>query len=186
MKKLYLFLSGLMIQACCLAANPGFYVLYIDADNNAMLHTTQEKIDRGQRLALTVLESKQATCCFVFGAQAKNKGGRMALKVNNDQPLLSSSIGEETYQFLGAFRPAVTEKADNRLAFGMVGMSGARLVGNRTYEVKFSDATPPVYLRHCLGLEGVNFKLYRSLNDKKPFISYYYALGYDVEANCPA
>lgn len=161
-------------------------MLYIRNDNNAMIHSTDEKIARVQKLPLTVLESKQSTCCFVFGAQAKYKD-LPALKVDNEQPLLSSSRDEETYQFLGAYRPAVAEKADNRLAFGMVGMRGARLVGNDTYEVMFANtATPPVFVRHCLGSEGVNFMLYHALNDKKPYIRYYYYFGYEIEANCPA
>lgn len=185
MKQIYAFSFALIFHAGCMAANPTFYALDIRANNDAMLHGTQEKVDQTQRLPLTILGSRESTCCFIFGAQSKAKGAP-TLQVNNEQPLLSSSHGDEAYQFLGGYRPAAVEKAENKLGFGLTGMSGARLIGNRTYEVTFADTTPPVFVQHCLGTEGVNFKLFHSLSDKKPYIKYYFALGYDVTPDCPA
>jgi len=184
MKQLYVFSVAVIFQASCLAADPSFYAMDIRANNDALLHGTQEKVDQSQKLPLTILGNNESTCCFIFGAQSKAKG--TALKVNNEQPLLSSSHGDETYQFLGAYRPTAVEKSENKLGFGFTGMTSAKLISNRTYEVTFSDASAPVFVRHCLGSEGVNFKLFHSLNDKKPFIKYYFALGYDVKADCPA
>jgi hypothetical protein len=178
-------LLALIFQTCSLAANPTFYALDIRANNDALLHGTQESVDQTQKLPLTLLGGEESTCCFVFGAQSKGKG-TPGLKVNNEQPLLSSSHGDEAYQFLGAYRPAVAEKAANKLGFGFNGMRQAKLVAQRTYEVTFADASPPIFVQHCLGSEGVNFKLYHALNDKKPFIKYYFALGYEVKADCPA
>lgn len=185
MKQIYVFSLALFFQTCSLAANPVFYAVDIRANNAALLHGTQEKVDQTQQLPLAVLGNRESTCCFVFGEHSKVKGPA-ALKVNNEEPLLSSSRGDETYQFLGGYHPATPEKAGNKLGFGFQGMSGARLIGNRTYEVKFADPTETVFVRHCLGSEGVNFKLYRAQNDKKPFISYYFALGHEVKPDCPA
>jgi hypothetical protein len=42
----------------------------------------------------------------------------------------------------------------------------------------------PVIVPHCLGVEGVNFRLDRSMAGKKPYVSYYFALGYDTKHNC--
>jgi hypothetical protein len=185
MKQICALLLSLSFRACCLAANPTFYALDIRANNDALLHSSQESVDQTQKLPLTLLGSDESTCCFVFGAQSKSKGGSV-LKVNNEQPLLSSSRGDETYQFLGGYRPAVGGNASNKLGFGFNGMSGVKLVGKRTYEVTFADASPSVFVQHCLGSEGVNFRLYHALNDKKPFIKYYFALGYEVKPDCPA
>src|SRR5437868_15392319 len=112
MKKIFAFSLALMFQTCSVAANPTFYALDIRANNDTLLHGTQEQVDQTKKLPLTILGSNESTCCFVFGAQSKANGAS-ALKVNNEQPLLSSSHGDDTYQFLGAYRPAVAEKAAN-------------------------------------------------------------------------
>ena len=183
MKQICIFLFALACQACSQAADPAFYVVDIRHSSDALLHTTEEKADQSRKRPLMVLGNSESTCCFVFGAQSAK--GTPALKVNNDLPLLSSSRGDETYQYLGAYRPAAADKAADKLGFGFNGMAAAKLVAKRTYEVSFGDS-PAVIVRHCLGTEGVNFKLYHTLTDKKPYISYYFALGYDVTADCPA
>ena len=185
MKQICVFLLALACQACSQAADPVFYVVDIRQSSDALLHTTEEKTDQSRKRPLTVLGNKESTCCFVFGAQASAKGAP-ALKVNNDLPLLSSSRGDETYQYLGAYRPAAADKAADTLGFGFNGMAAVKLVAKRTYEVSFGDSAAPVIVRHCLGTEGVNFKLYHALTDKKPYVGYYFALGYDVKADCPA
>jgi len=184
MKKIYVFSLVMALHTCCLAADQAFYAVDIRANRDALIHSAHEKIDRSQKLPFAVLGSGESSCCFVFGAQSR-AGGAPALKVNDDEPLLSSSRGDETYQFPGAYRPAVAEKPENKLGFGLEGMSSAKLIGNRTYEVTFADASAPVFVRHCLGSEGVNFKLFHSLSDKKPYVKYYFALGYDVKPDCP-
>lgn len=182
MRRTLLILLALGAAAACQAADPVFYMVNIRYDGDAMLHTTEEKADPAAKRAITVFGNAESDCCFVFGAQSK---GQTKLKVNNDEPLLSSSRGDEAYQYLGAYRPAHADAARDRLGFGFKDMRAARLIGKRTYEVTFTDATKPVIVRHCLGTEGVNVQLYHSTRDAKPYVSYYYALGYDVKPDCP-
>ena len=184
MKQFFTVLLAFVAHAYGLAAEAPFYVVDIRHSNEALLHMTQEKVDETRTLPLTLLGSAQAGCCFVFGAA--KPAGKDTLKVNNDAPLLSSSNGDETYQFLGAYRPAAVAPAIDQLAFGFVGMRSAKLIGQRTYEVALEHDPEPVFVRHCLGQEGVNFLLFHSLHDKKPYVRYYFALGYPVKPNCPA
>jgi hypothetical protein len=72
----------------------------------------------------------------------------------------------------------------DKLAFGIEGMSAVTARGKRTYEVAMPKNGSPVIMRHCLGVEGVNFRLYHSMADKKPYASYYFALGYDTKPDC--
>jgi hypothetical protein len=184
-KQAFAFSLALLCQANCWAAKPSFYVLDIRANNAAILHGLHEQVDQTRKLPVTFLGSKRSTCCFIFDDPSKAKETPI-LKVNNDEPLLSSSRGDEAYQFLGGYFPAVAEKAERKLAFGFSGMTEAKLIGSRKYQVRFGDATPPVFVHYCLETEGVNFKLYHSLSDKKPHIRYYFALGYEVTPDCPA
>ena len=114
MKKIYALSIAFMLNTCAVAAPPAFYALDIRSNYDTLLHSTQEKVDLTQKLPLVALGSKELNCCFVFGAQSKKKGVP-ELKANNEEPLLSSSRGDETYQFVGAYRPTVAEKPDNRL-----------------------------------------------------------------------
>jgi hypothetical protein len=180
MKRAGMLLPALAASVACQAVEPVFYMVDIRHDGDAMLHTTEAKTSAVKR-PLTVLGNAASDCCFVPGAQSK--GTR--LKVDNDDPRLSSSRGDETFAYLGAYRPAHADAARDRLGFGFKDMRTARLIGKRTYEVTFTDATKPVVVRHCLGTEGVNVMLYHSAQDAKPYVSYYYALGYDVESDCP-
>jgi hypothetical protein len=54
----------------------------------------------------------------------------------------------------------------------------------RTYEIAFANGARPVIVKHCLGAEGVNFRLYHASTDRRPYASYYFALGYDTVPNC--
>ena len=78
----------------------------------------------------------------------------------------------------------LAETPPDKLAFGIEGMTSMQPKGKRTYEVVVEQYAKPVIVRQCLGAEGVNFRLYHSLADKKPFATYYFALGYDVKADC--
>lgn len=182
MKQFFTVMLACIVHAYSLAAEAPFYVVDIRHSNEALLHMTQEKVEEARTLPLTLLGSSQAGCCFVFGAAKSTT--KDTLKVNNDAPLLSSSNGDETYQFLGAYRPAVVAPTVDQLAFGFIGMSSAKLIGQRTYEVALENDPSPIFLRHCLGQEGVNFLLFHSLQDKKPYVRYYFALGYSVKPNC--
>jgi len=41
-----------------------------------------------------------------------------------------------------------------------------------------------VFVRTCYSGEGLRVRLYHRLADRKPYASYYYYLGYDVEPTC--
>jgi hypothetical protein len=157
----------------------------IRQDNQALLHLTQEKTEQKKPLLFVPLESSKAICCFVLGLP---KSAPAKVKVNNEEPLLTSDGDEDTFQFVGIYKQedvaSVPPIAANRLGFGLMGMLSAKAIGKRTYEVAMAEKPGTVIVRHCLGSEGVNFKLFHSLNEKKPFASYYFSLGYDVKPNC--
>lgn len=46
------------------------------------------------------------------------------------------------------------------------------------------QAGAPVFVHSCYTGEGLRLRLFRRLSDKKPYASYYYYLGYEVEPTC--
>src|SRR5207237_8789725 len=94
-----------------------------------------------------------------------------SIKIDEDAPALTSSIGEEAYQYPGylvAQPGAAKRAASDTLAFGVGGMTGVTTRGKNTYEVAFSDGAKRLFVRKCLGAEGVNFRVYHDLAEKKP------------------
>lgn len=179
MKKLAALVSGLCWQAACLAAAPEFYVVNISSDNTAVLHTTVKAANRSQKRPFIVLGDGRQACCFNASplSKAASSGGEAL-------PVLVAPEGEESFRFPGTYRPAGGQGSIDDFAFGLGGMTGATKVGKDAYEVRLANG-PAVIVRHCNGMEGINFKLYRALRDKQPFATYYYALGYDIEPDCP-
>lgn len=176
-KRFGLLVSALLWQAGALAGTPEFYLVDISSDKPAVLYTTARKVDRAEKRAFVVLGSGRQTCCFVSGPNARPKSDELL-------PTLVSPEGDETYRFPGAYRAMGTPGKIDDLAFGIGGMTGAKKVGKDAYELNFAQG-PAVIVRHCNGMEGINLELYRSLRDRKPFATYYYALGYDIEPDCP-
>ena len=163
---------------------PEFYVLDMRHSGEAMLHTNADQIPRtDQRYVLA--DTATIGCCFRFGT--KPGMNKPTIRIDDDAPPLTSSKGEETYHFPGYLTAkAGSETYGDRdaLAFGIIGMTGVAAKGKSTYEVTFSDNRKPVYVRQCLGAEGVNFRVYHGLADKKPYVTYYFALGYDTKPDC--
>ena len=122
-------------------------------------------------------------CCVKIGPKPGQR--KPPVKIDEDAPRLSSEGGEETFQFPGyvSVAPAGARSAVDTLAFGLVGMKSASAKGNRTYKIMMPGSAKPVLVRHCFGAEGVNFRLYHHA-EGKPFATYYYSLGYDIEADC--
>lgn len=183
MKSIYAFLLSL----CCglsHAGTPAFYVLDVRHTGEAVLHANTDHMPKtDQRYVLA--DTGTINCCFRFGTKPGMR--KPSIKIDEDAPPLTSSIGEETYQFPGYLtpQPGNGKRADSdTLAFGVVGMASLTTKGKNTYEVAFSDGSRPLFVRKCLGAEGVNFRLYHGLDEKKPFVTYYFALGYDTKPDC--
>ena len=177
-------LLSLFGQAVAAADNPPFYVVDVRHNGDAVLHVSTNNVPPKVELPYIVVDTPVMACCFQLGPKTP---GRKALKIDEDAPPLTSEEGEETFQFAGHVTGASLTRQRNaadKLAFGIEGMTSMQPKGKRTYEVVVEQYAKPVIVRHCLGVEGVNFRLYHSLADKKPFATYYFALGYDVKADC--
>lgn len=180
--------SGLLLgwlTGAAIAAEPtGFYVIDLRHTGEAVLHTNLEKIGHTDR-PYVVVDIDTMDCCFRFGRAPGRR--KPMLKIDEHALPLTSPAGEETYQNLGHITVASANPKhadDDTLAFGVVGMTAVSMKGKRTYEIKLSNGVKPLVVKQCMGAEGVNFRLFNTLADKKPFATYYYALGYDVTPDC--
>jgi hypothetical protein len=179
-----LILAVLLLVCNVLRAEPSFYVLDLRHTGDAVLHASSQSFSPTAALPYVVLDTPAMKCCFHAGRKPGQR--KSPIKINEDAPLLSSQEGEETFQLAGYVTsgPAGTRGAVGTLAFGFAGMTSVAAKGMRTYEIAVRGSAEPVIVRHCLGAEGVNFRLYRHVADRKPYATYYYGLGYDTEPNC--
>jgi hypothetical protein len=184
MKSICIFLLSLYCGFSHAADAPEFYVLDIRHTGDAVLHVNTDHIPKAdQQYALA--DTGTVNCCFRFGTKPGMR--KPSIKIDEDAPPLTSSVGEETYQFPGYLtaQPGAGKRAGtDTLAFGVVGMTGVSAKGKNTYEVALADGSKPLFVRKCLGAEGVNFRLYHGLAEKKPFVTYYFSLGYDTKPDC--
>jgi hypothetical protein len=179
------YLVSLALASCCGLADagdtPAFYVVDLRHTGDAVLHSSSRSPVPRPGLPFVVLQSAEATCCFSPGLRPGQR--KPPLKIDEDAPPLSSEEGDETFQFSGfVTRPSVVGDKD-RIAFGLEGMSGVTLRGKNSYEIA-TGGKGKVYVRHCLGSEGVNFRLYHTAKDRNPYATYYFALGYPVKPDC--
>jgi hypothetical protein len=181
------FIVGLLLSwfACSAVAaeSHAFYVINVRHTGEALLHTDLKTIPRTDQ-PYVLVNTKAAACCFRFGAKPGVR--KPSVKINEDEPPFSSPLSDESYQNIGYITtaPEKGKPITDALAFGMVGMTAVSSKGKKTYEVAFSHDSKPVIVKTCMGTEGVNFRLYETLADKKPYATYYYYLGYDVERDC--
>jgi hypothetical protein len=184
MKSICIFFLCLFCRLSHAAEPPEFYVLSVRHTGEAVLHANTDHVPKAdQQYALA--DTGAVNCCFRFGT--KPGVHKPSIKIAEDAPPLTSSIGEEMYRFPGYLtaQPGAGKRAaSDTLAFGVVGMTGVTAKEKNTYEVAFGDGTKPLFVRKCLGAEGVNFRLYHGLAEKKPFVTYYFALGYDTKPDC--
>jgi hypothetical protein len=176
---------ALVSQAVAAAGTPAFYVLDLRHTGDAVLHTGTEKLSPKVELPYMVLDAPKMDCCFRTGR--KPGSSKSPIKIDEDAPPLTSEEGDEIYQVPGYVTSAPTSGASpaaDKLAFGIEGMAAVTARGKHTYEVAVPQSGRPVIVRHCLGVEGVNFRLYHSMADKKPYATYYFALGYDTAPDC--
>ncbi len=184
MKLLCAILLSLLGQAVAAADAPLFYVVDVRHSGDAVLHVSTNSVPPKTELPYVIVDTPVMTCCFRLGAKAP---GRKPIKIDEDAPPLTSEEGEETFQFAGyvTTAPVAAQRGSaDKLAFGVEGMTSVLQKGKRTYEIVVPQQPKPVIVRHCLGVEGVNFRLYRTLTDKKPYATFYYSLGYDVKPDC--
>lgn len=184
MRLLGALLSSVFCQAVSAADGLPLYVVDIRHNGDAVLHVGTKDVPPKVELPFVVVDMPVMACCFRLGPKAP---GRKMIKIDEDAPPLTSEEGEETFQFAGHVTTpslATPHHAVDSLAFGIEGMTSMQPKGRRTYEIVLAHYAKPVIVRHCLGVEGVNFRLYHALADKKPFATYYLALGYDVKADC--
>lgn len=156
-----------------------FYVIDIRASGDAVLHLSSTRSSSTSELPYVIVDAPRMSCCFRFGA--RQPGRKSPIQIDMDAPPLTSDDGEESTQHIGY---STQSTGESKLAFGIEGMTAASAVGKRSYQIRREKSEKPIIVRHCLGAEGVNFRLYHTLGDKQPYASFYYALGYDVKADC--
>jgi hypothetical protein len=178
-------LALLLSLVCHVAwAEPLFYVLDLRHTGDAVLHVSSQGMSPKAALPYVVVDTSAMKCCFHTGPKPGER--RSTISINEDTPPLSSEDGAETVQFGGYVTVVPRDKRGivDALAFGLAGMTSVTAKGERTYEVVVRGHAKPVIVRHCLGAEGVNFRLYKRAADRKPYATFYYALGYDTEPDC--
>ncbi|MGI4846288.1 MAG: hypothetical protein ACRYF7_23600 [Janthinobacterium lividum] len=166
------------------AAEPLFYVLDVRHTGDAILHASSRSVAPKAPLAYVLVDSPAMECCFHIGLKPGQR--KSTAKIDEDAPRLTSEEGDETFQRSGYVvqPPRGATGAMDKLAFGVEDMTSVRVKNKRTYEIVFGKAAKSVIVKHCLGAEGVNFRLYHSIADRAPYASYYFALGYDTAPDC--
>ena len=167
-------LSLLLAAPIARAADAPFYFIDIDGDGNAVLYSESKNAPKGD-LSYALVDQVSAGCCVRAGAgKPAGKADDDAVKfvADDDKPIFSHAV-----QFSGARKPEPDQ------AYGFEGMQAVTKKGRGTYQVTL-QAGDPVFVRTCYSGEGLRVRLYHRLADKKPYASYYYYLGYDVEPTC--
>lgn len=174
----------LALVSCGALAEPLFYVLDLRHTGDAVIHASDKSISPTVALPYIVVDSPGMACCVKVGRKPGQR--KPPIRIDEDAPRLSSEDGEETFQVPGYVNvvPAGARGSVDTLAFGLVGMTSVSAKGKRTYEIMMRGSAKPVVVGHCLGAEGVNFRLYHRVGDARPYATYYYALGYDIEPDC--
>lgn len=167
-------LSLLLATSFASAADAPFYFIDITDKGNAVLYSESKSAPKGD-LSYALVDRVSAGCCFKVAARkpaGKTDDDADKFMADDDKPIFSHAV-----QSSGARKP------EPDLAYGFEGMQAVTKKGRDTYQVTLL-AGDPVFVRTCYSGEGLRVRLYRRLADKKPYASYYYYLGYDVEPTC--
>ena len=170
----HLGLSLLLATSFASAADAPFYFIDIAAKGNAVLYSESKSAPKGD-LSYALVDRVSAGCCFKAAARkpaGKTDDDTVKFMADDDKPIFSHPV-----QLSGARKP------EPDLAYGFEGMQAVTKKGCGTYQVTL-QAGNLVFVRTCYSGEGMRVRLYRRLADKKPYASYYYYLGYDVEPTC--
>ena len=167
-------LSLLLATSSTSAADAPFYFIDITAKGNAVLYSESKSAPKGD-LSYALVDQVSAGCCLKAAARkpaGKTDDDTVKFVADDFKPIFSHVV-----QFSGAKRPELDQ------AYGFEGMQAVTKKGRDTYQVTL-QAGDPVFVRTCYSGEGMRVRLYHRLADKKPYASYYYYLGYDVEPTC--
>jgi hypothetical protein len=165
-------------------AEPLFCGLDLRHTGDAVLHASSQGMTPKAVLPYVVVDTPIMKCCFHIGSKPGQR--RSTIGINEDTPPLSSEDGAETVQLSGhvTIVPTDTRGVVDALAFGLAGLTSITPKRERTYEIVVRGRAKPVTVKHCLGAEGVNFCLFQRAAHRKPYATFYYALGYDTEPDC--
>ena len=167
-------LSLLLATSIANAADAPFYFIDIVDKGNAVLYNESKSAPKGD-LSYALVDQVAAGCCV------RARTGKPTGKADDDADKFMADNGKEIFghavQFSGAKKP------EPALAYGFEGMQSVTKKGRDTYQVTL-QAGDPVFVRTCYSGEGMRVRLYHRLADRKPYASYYYYLGYDVEPTC--
>jgi hypothetical protein len=167
-------LSLLLATPIASAADAPFYFIAIADKGNAVLYSEAKAAPKGD-LSYALVDRVSAGCCFRAGARkpaGKADDDADKFMADDDKAIFSHPVN-----FGGAAKP------QPELAYGFEGMQTVTKKSRDTYQITL-QAGDPVFVRTCYSGEGLRLRLFHRLADKKPYASYYYYLGYDVEPTC--
>jgi hypothetical protein len=167
-------LSLLLATSIANAADAPFYFIDIADKGKVVLYSESQSAPKSD-LPYALVDEVKTNCCFK--AVSRKPAGKadddtVKFVADDDKPIFSHAV-----QFSGA------RKTEPDLAYGFEGMQAVTKKGRDTYQVTL-QAGAPVFVRTCYSGEGMRVRLYHRLADRKPYASYYYYLGYDVEPTC--
>ncbi|WP_371766139.1 hypothetical protein [Massilia sp.] len=167
-------LSLLLTTSIANAADAPFYFIDIADKGKAVLYSESQSAPKGD-LSYALVDRVSMGCCFKAAARkpaGKTDDDTVKFVADDDKPIFSHPV-----QLGGAKKPEPDQ------AYGFEGMQTVTKKGRDAYQVTL-QAGGPVFVRTCYSGEGLRVRLYHRLADQKPYASYYYYLGYDVEPTC--
>ena len=167
-------LALLLAAANANAADAAFYFINIGANGNAVLYSESASAPKGD-VSYALVDRVSAGCCFRAAA------GKPARQADDEADKFMADSGKPVFSHAVRFGGA--RKPEPGLAYGVEGMRAVTKTGRDTYRVTL-QAGDPVFVRTCFTSEGMQVRLFRAPADRKPYASYYYSLGYDVEPTC--
>lgn len=171
-------LSLLLTASIANAADAPFYVISIADKGNANLFSEAKSAPKGD-LPYVLVEGTKTTCCFRAGPRP---GARKAAgEADDDAAEMMSEEDKPIFTHAGHIVAPAAPEPD--LAYGFEGMQAVTKKGRDAWQVTLR-AGDPVFVRTCYSGEGLRLRLFRRLSDRKPYASYYYYLGFDVEPTC--
>ena len=166
--------SLLLASPVANAADAPVYFIDIAAKGKAVLYSESQSVPKGD-LSYALVDRVGTRCCFKAAAR------KFAGKTDDDADKFMADGGNPIFSH--AVQSSGAKKPELDLAYGFEGMQTVTQKGRGTYQVTL-QAGDPVFVRTCYSGEGMRVRLYHRLADRKPYASYYYYLGYDVEPTC--
>jgi hypothetical protein len=159
----------LLAAGAARAVDAPFYFIDIPGQGKPVLYSESKTAPKGD-LPYARVDRAGTACCF--RATARKAPDADKFTAEEDKPVFSHAVA-----FTGAAKP------EWGLAYGFEGMQAVTKKGRDTYQVTL-QAGDPVFVRTCYSGEGMWVRLFHKLAEQKPYASYYYSLGFDVEPTC--